>query len=216
MQHYKPGIETKNKILQAAKSCFYTCGYQKATVSKIAEIADVPQSLVAYYFKKDQLLQQVHADYIVMILNTIDEQVGGLIENILQRHLLMQQMQYLGIYSDEKNYSIYRYMVEHGLLSPRIFEIVDTYLLDSAKEFGVDIDPDTFRMYIAAQYGAHRELVRVYLKEFDPEKSKPLFYFTGTIALRLAGVSGSIIEKNISKAEVLLARIDMSKIRFLS
>ena len=213
--HYKTGLESRSRILQAAKSCFYENGYKKTTIAMIAERAEVPQSLVNYYFKKDALLLQIHEDYITSILRFVEEQVGNRLDNILQGHLLMQQIQQMGIYRDAKCAEVYRYMVDNGLLSPRLTEIVDTYLLGCIKEFGIDLSPERYRQYLVAQYGAHRELVRVYLRTYDPVESKRLFYFTGTISLRLAGVGEEMIEENIQKADRLLDEIDTSRIRFL-
>lgn len=215
MIHYKTGLESRNKILQAAKQCFYENGYKKTTIAMIAEMAEVPQSLVNYYFKKDELLLQIHEDYITSILRFVEEQVGDRLDNILQGHLLMQQIQQMGIYRDPKCVEVYRYMVDNGLLSPRLAESVDTYLLGCIKEFGIDLSPETYRKYLVAQYGAHRELVRVYVRTYDAAECKRLFYFTGTIALRLAGVREEIIEENIQKADRLLEQIDTSQIRFL-
>ena len=181
----------------------------------IAEAAEVPQSLVNYYFKKDALLLQIHEDYITGILRFVEEQVGQRLDNILQGHLLMQQIQQMGIYRDPRSVEVYRYMVDNGLLSPRLTEIVDTYLLGCVKEFGIDLPPEVYRKYLVAQYGAHRGLVRVCLREYDPVEGKRLFYFTGTIALRLAGVREEVLEENIRKADRLLEEIEISQFRFL-
>ena len=215
MIHYKTGLESRNRILQAAKECFYRNGYKKTTIAMIAELAEVPQSLVNYYFKKDELLLQIHEDYITAVLRLVEEKVGGRLDNILQGHLLMQQIQQMGIYQDPQGVEVYRYMVDNGLLSPRLVEIVDSYLLGCIKEFDIDLPPEIYRRYIVAQYGAHRELVRVYLREYDPVESKKLFYFTGTIALRLAGVREEVLAENIRKADCLLEEIDTSQVRFL-
>ena len=215
MIHYKTGLGSRNRILQAAKLCFYRAGYKKTTIAMIAEAAEVPQSLVNYYFKKDALLLQIHEDYITGILRFVEEQMGQRLDNILQGHLLMQQIQQMGIYRDPRSVEVYRYMVDNGLLSPRLTEIVDTYLLGCIKEFGIDLPPEVYRKYIVAQYGAHRELVRVYLREYDLVESKRLFYFTGTIALRLAGVREEVLEENIRKADRLLEEIEISQFRFL-
>ncbi len=181
----------------------------------IAEMVNMPHSLVAYYYKKNQLLTQIHEEYILGILSAIDRQVGDKLDNVLQRHLLLQQLQYQGIYSDERNHAIYQHMVDNRLLSPIITEIVDTYLLECIKEFGIDLPEEVWQQYIVAQYGAYRELIRVYLREYDLPTNRPLHYFSGTIALRLAGISEEIIAENVDKVEMLLTQMDMSQIRFL-
>lgn len=181
----------------------------------IAEMVNMPHSLVAYYYKKNQLLTQIHEEYILGILSAIDRQVGDKLDNVLQRHLLLQQLQYQGIYSDERNHEIYQHMVDNRLLSPIITEIVDTYLLECIKEFGIDLPEEVWQQYIVAQYGAYRELIRVYLREYDLPTNRPLHYFSGTIALRLAGISEEIIAENVDKVEMLLTQMDMSQIRFL-
>ena len=215
MNHYKSGLERKEKIIRAAKQCFYENGYKGTTIAMIAEMVNMPHSLVAYYYKKNQLLTQIHEEYILSILSAIDRQVGDELDNVLQRHLLLQQLQYQGIYSDERNHAIYQHMVDNRLLSPIITEIVDTYLLECIKEFGIDLPEEVWQQYIVAQYGAYRELIRVYLREYDLPTNRPLHYFSGTIALRLAGISEEIIAENVDKVEMLLTQMDMSQIRFL-
>lgn len=215
MNHYKSGLERKEKIIRAAKQCFYENGYKGTTIAMIAEMVNMPHSLVAYYYKKNQLLTQIHEEYILSILSAIDRQVGDKLDNVLQRHLLLQQLHYQGIYSDERNHAIYRHMVDNRLLSPLITEVVDTYLLECIKEFGIDLPEEVWQQYIVAQYGAYRELIRVYLREYDLPTNRPLHYFSGTIALRLAGISEEIIAENVDKVEMLLTQMDMSQIRFL-
>ena len=215
MNHYRSGLERKEKIIRAAKQCFYENGYKGTTIAMIAEMVNMPHSLVAYYYKKNQLLTQIHEEYILGILSAIDRQVGDKLDNVLQRHLLLQQLQYQGIYSDERNHAIYQHMVDNRLLSPIITEIVDTYLLECIKEFGIDLPEEVWQQYIVAQYGAYRELIRVYLREYDLPTNRPLHYFSGTIALRLAGISEEIIAENVDKVEMLLTQMDMSQIRFL-
>lgn len=215
LRHYKTGTERKDKIIKAAKQCFYEYGYKGTTIAMIAEAAGMPQSLVAYYYKKNQLLIQIYEEYILAILKAIDEQAGEALENVLQRHLLLLQLQYQGIYGDERNHAVYRYMMDNSLLSPAVNQIVDTYLLECIKEFGIDLPIEVCQQYIVAQYGAYRELVRVYLKEYHQPANGPLYYFGGTIALRLAGISEAVIAKNVEKVEQLLPRIDLSGIRFL-
>lgn len=215
MNHYKTGMERKEKIILAAKQCFYEYGYKGTTIAMIAERANMPQSLVAYYYKKNQLLTQIHEEYILAILKAIDEQAGEKLENVLQRHLLLLQLQYQGIYGDERNHAVYRYMMDNNLLSPMINRTVDDYLLECIKEFGIRLPTEVCRQYIVAQYGAYRELVRVYQKEYSLPTNRPLYYFSGTIALRLAGISEEVIAENVEKVEQLLTQIDMSGIRFL-
>ena len=215
MNHYKSGLERKEKIIRAAKQCFYENGYKGTTIAMIAEMVNMPHSLVAYYYKKNQLLTQIHEEYILGILSAIDRQVGDKLDNVLQRHLLLQQLQYQGIYSDERNHAIYQHMVDNRLLSPIITEIVDTYLLECIKEFGIDLPEEVWQQYIVAQYGAYRELIRVYLREYDLPTNRPLHYFSGTISLRLPGISEEIIAENVDKVEMLLTQMDMSQIRFL-
>jgi len=215
LTRYKRGEESRERILKAAKECFAVYGYKKTTVAMIASKVDVPQSLVTYYYKKDEFLSQIYEDYIMMVIEEIDRQVGQLLENSLQRHLLLMQVQYLGIYSDENSYAIYRYIVEKRPLSAKAIHAVDGSLMNCIRDFQIDLDQETFQMYISAQYGAHRELTQLHLPEYDPEKGRKLFYFTGTIALRLAGVSRQVIDENIRKADELLAQMELSHIRLL-
>jgi len=213
--NYKKGAESRRNILHSAKRVLYERGCKKATVDAIARDAQVPASLVAYYFKKDELLMAIYEDYVQTILDAISEQVGGLLDNNLQRHLLLVQIHTMGIYCDERNLNVFRHMVNNGITSRNVKLIVDSYLLKQIGDFELELTDDEFERMIVAQYGAHREIMRVYIKEYDPIISRRLLYFAATIALRLARVDHEIINANIEKADELLGKMDISGIRFL-
>ena len=42
MNHYKSGLERKEKIIRAAKQCFYENGYKGTTIAMIAEMVNMP------------------------------------------------------------------------------------------------------------------------------------------------------------------------------
>ena len=213
--NYKKGVESRRNILHSAKKKLYEHGYKKTTIDAIAKDAQVPASLVAYYFKKDELLTAVHEDYVQSILDAITEQVGSQLDNNLQKHLLLTQIHNMGIYSDEKNLNVFQYMVNHGITSQKVQRIVDSYLLKLIDDFELNLSEDEFERMIVAQYGANRELIRVYLKEYDPLPAKRLLYFAATIALRLAQLNHQVINANIEKTDELLEKMDISGIRFL-
>jgi len=93
--------------------------------------------------------------------------------------------------------------------------MVDSYLLKLIDDFGLGLTDDEFERMIVAQFGAHRELLRVYLKEYDPLVSRRLMYFAATISLRLAQLDHGILNANIEKTDELLGKMDISGIRFL-
>jgi len=56
----KKGIETRNRIINAAAECIATLGLEKASITAIAKRAHVPRSLVARYIpKKTDLLVNI-------------------------------------------------------------------------------------------------------------------------------------------------------------
>lgn len=213
MAKYKTGIESKKKILDSAKRLFYRHGYARTTIAMIAAEAGVPKGLIAYYYKKEQLLTAIHEAFVLSIFEAIRQQLGDDI-NPMQQHLLFLQLFGQVVYCDESNLALYRHIVDGDMMSPTIMELVDSSLMRAIGQFAGDIPPEECQMLITAQYGAHREIIRTYLTPSDPLKCRRLFFWTGTVAFRLAGVERAVIDDAIHAVDGLLDSFDNSAIHF--
>lgn len=215
MATYKKGIETKERIFQAAKKMFYEYGYKSATIEKIANEAKVPIGLVNYYFKKNDILTIVYTQFIANIKKTIDEQAAHLIENPLQRHVVFTRLFYTIMLSNSRNRELYKEIFNNQLVEADIDALIGDELMDIIRSFNIDITESIFRRLIIAEYGARRELLMDRYDVLDPERSKDFINFLATIAVRLAGVDIKLIMQNVRKAEEILKNVDISSVKFL-
>ncbi|MBR6800334.1 MAG: TetR/AcrR family transcriptional regulator [Eubacteriaceae bacterium] len=215
MATYKKGIETKERIFQAAKKMFYEYGYKSATIEKIANEAKVPIGLVNYYFKKNDILTIVYTQFIANIKKTIDEQAAHLIENPLQRHVVFTRLFYTIMLSNSRNRELYKEIFNNQLVEADIDALIGDELMDIIRSFNIDITESIFRRLIIAEYGARRELLMDRYDVLDPERSKDFINFLATIAVRLAGVDIKLIMQNVRKAEEILKNVDISGVKFL-
>lgn len=215
MPLYKKGIESENKIFQSAKKMFYEYGYKKTTIEKIAEDAEVPVGLVTYYFKKESILSRIYREYMHSVVNCIEEQVGDKLTNHLQKHLLISQIFYTCLISDERNKEVYREIFVHRLISDDIYQTITDNMTQIVEEFHLEVDEETFRQLEIAEFGARRELLSHSYDRPNLAGEREFFYFLSTIAARLAGILPKVIEENIEAADRLLKEIDVSAIKFL-
>ncbi|MBE6038649.1 MAG: TetR/AcrR family transcriptional regulator [Anaerofustis stercorihominis] len=215
MATYKKGIETKERIFQAAKKMFYEYGYKAATIEKIANEAKVPIGLVNYYFKKNDILTIVYTQFIANIKKTIDEQAAHLIENPLQKHVVFTRLFYTIMLSNSRNRELYKEIFNNQLVEADVNALIGDELMDIIRSFNIDITESIFRRLIIAEYGARRELLMDRYDVLDPERSKDFINFLATIAVRLAGVDIRLIMQNVRRAEEILKNVDVSDIKFL-
>lgn len=215
MATYKKGIETKERIFQAAKKMFYEYGYKSATIEKIANEAKVPIGLVNYYFKKNDILTIVYTQFIDNLKKAIDEQAAHIIENSLQRQIVFTRLFYTSMLSNARNRGLYKEIFINQLVEADANDLIGNDLMDIIRTFNIDITESIFRRLIVAEYGARRELLMDRYDVLDPERSKDFINFLGTIAVRLAGVDIKIIMQNVKKAEEILKVIDVSEVKFL-
>ncbi len=215
MATYKKGIETREKIFQAAKKMFYEYGYKNATIERIAATANVPIGLVNYYFKKNEILSIIYSQFLQGIKKTIDDQISSEIENPLQRHIVFTRIFYTIMLSNDNNRELYKEIFINQLVEADVNDLVGLDFMEIVRTFDIDITESIFRRLIIAEYGARRELLLDRYDRLDPEKSKDFINFLATISVRLAGVDIKLVMQNCRKADELLKKVDYSEVSFL-
>lgn len=66
MGNYQTGIESKEKILAAARKLFYEKGFKKTTLAEISRVSGANKAMVSYYFgNKDHLGLEIYHEYMV-------------------------------------------------------------------------------------------------------------------------------------------------------
>ncbi len=215
MATYKKGIETREKIFQAAKKMFYEYGYKNATIERIAATANVPIGLVNYYFKKNEILSIIYSQFLQGIKKTIDDQISSEIENPLQRHIVFTRIFYIIMLSNDNNRELYKEIFINQLVEADANDLVGLDFMEIVRTFDIDITESIFRRLIIAEYGARRELLLDRYDRLDPEKSKDFINFLATISVRLAGVDIKVVMQNCKKSDELLKKVDYSELSFL-
>ena len=213
---YANGILTKELIYQTARRLMYENGYKKTTYQMIAQKANVPVGLVNYHFKKQELLDKIYMDYLCQIQDFIAAQAEGLLDNELQAHMLQSNIMMTQIFRDSHILSFHLEVNESDLVPPAFHGAVRKKQVEILNYFHVDITPESYYWCAAAEYGARRELI-LQNKDVDINSSdfRRLLDLLPTIAVRIAGLSPAIIQKNQEKANRVFAGIDYSGIIML-
>lgn len=213
---YANGILTKELIYQTARRLMYENGYKKTTYQMIAQKANVPVGLVNYHFKKQELLDKIYMDYLCQIQNFIAAQAEGLLDNELQAHMLQSNIMMTQIFRDSHILSFHLEVNESDLVPPAFHGAVRKKQVEILNYFHVDITPESYYWCVAAEYGARRELI-LQNKDVDINSSdfRRLLDLLPTIAVRIAGLSPAIIQKNQEKANRVFAGLDYSGILML-
>ena len=213
---YANGILTKELIYQTARRLMYENGYKKTTYQMIAQKANVPVGLVNYHFKKQELLDKIYMDYLCQIQDFIAAQAEGLLDNELQAHMLQSNIMMTQIFRDSHILSFHLEVNESDLVPPAFHGAVREKQMEILNYFHVDITPESYYWCAAAEYGARRELI-LQNKDVDINSSdfRRLLDLLPTIAVRIAGLSPAIIQKNQEKANRVFAGLDYSGILML-
>ena len=213
---YANGILTKELIYQTARRLMYENGYKKTTYQMIAQKANVPVGLVNYHFKKQELLDKIYMDYLCQIQDFIAAQAEGLLDNELQAHMLQSNIMMTQIFRDSHILSFHLEVNESDLVPPAFHGAVRKKQVEILNYFLVDITPESYYWCAAAEYGARRELI-LQNKDVDINSSdfRRLLDLLPTIAVRIAGLSPAIIQKNQEKANRVFAGLDYSGILML-
>lgn len=215
MAVYKTGIESKRKIYETAKGLFYEYGFENTSVDAIAKKAGVPKGLVTYYYKKKEMLAFAYDEYLILMIEQVEAQLGKEIENSFQWHMLMLRLFYEEVYSDPKKFVNFEYLMRSNLISEKASGILYSRLLRQMNEFKLAVEPEIYVMYLGAHYGAYKEVVRRHLIPYNKELADKLIYDLAAIPLRMAGVSPKLITKNTEKVKVMIGKVDLSSICFL-
>ena len=212
---YANGILTKELIYQTARRLMYENGYKKTTYQMIAQKANVPVGLVNYHFKKQELLDKIYMDYLCQIQNFIAAQAEGLLDNELQAHMLQSNIMMTQIFRDSHILSFHLEVNESDLVPPAFHGAVRKKQVEILNYFHVDITPESYYWCAAAEYGARRELI-LQNKDVDINSSdfRRLLDLLPTIAVRIAGLSPAIIQKNQEKANRVFASLKQSRMTF--
>lgn len=208
--------ETQEKIFQAAGRYFYVKGFKDTTIEDIAKEVDIPKSLVSYYYKKNELMSEWILFLYKEILKEIERQVGHLLINHLQKHVVFTNIFYSIILNDERYLNVYKEVLLNNLIPIQGHQLIRDNKKRIIEELKLSISETMFQTVEIAEYAARKELFLQNYETLRYPDSLPLINFFATIAVRLAGVDAVIIDENVKYANRITDLVQRDEIWFLN
>lgn len=215
-------MESKNttqiKIYDSAKELFYINGYDDTSLKDIAEKAEVPISLITYYFKKKLLIaSQIYSDFLRAIKNKVNEFCKC--ENLtsaLLKCILMSCIIYDIILSNENNKKLYMQLKEknHSFYNFNK-EVTEEYFIEYIQEYGLSVPKQKIDLIINMNSLARCGFFDYYNKH---NLTLPLIETVDILESMvplMMGIPRSEIDKYLLKAQNILREIDYSDIKLL-
>lgn len=212
---YQKGIETRDKIVDAAKKIFYVHGYKNSTIKMITEEADVSLSAIPYYFKKkDEIVRVIYNTYLENIYAFVLENLTEQTDSYLM-HFYASKIYYRIIFGDKNNQ---RFYYEIGVTEPNYqltYPFIDAVYDNYAKDFNIPLTEMQRRLMRMTDGGARREVFyRYFNNQIDITVDDLIDYIT-SIAGTLIGIHISIAEKYGKKSTEFVNNLDYSHIILL-
>ncbi len=209
---------TQIKIYDSAKELFYMNGYDDTNLKEIAEKAEVPISLITYYFKKKLFIaSQIYSEFLTRIKDRINE--FCICENLtsaLLKCILMACLIYDIILGDENNKRFYMQLKEknHSFYNFNK-EVTEEYYLAYIQEYDLSISKQKIDLIITMNSVSRCGFFDYYNKH---NLKLPLIeivdVFESMVPLMM-GIPRSEIDKYLLQAQNILREIDYSDIKLL-
>ena len=210
------GQEKKELIYNNAKKLLYEVGYTNTTIKKIAEMTDVPVSLVHYYFKKkEQIIRSVYLDF----LNNIDLFLYGkkpeIFTNSILSHAVSSRIYYDIILNDPNNKRVYYEVLQsnsnYNVLDNYAYKIYQRYIADN----NVIITDELVKTYILMNFGARREfLIKYFEGEINLSVQEIVNVLNGLIP-RLFKLNHQFVDSLMLDSISIFNSLDYSELKFL-
>lgn len=208
--------DKKELIYTNAKKLFYEKGYKKTTIKEIAEISDVPISLVHYYFKKKhQIIQSVYFDFVNNIDFFLYKQKPAIFTNSILSHAVSSRIYYDLILNNPNNKRVYYEVLQdssnYKLLNKYAYKIYKQHLEDN----NVIISDELLKTYTIMNFGARREFFVQYF-EGDIELSVQEIVTTiNGLIPRLFKIDQHFIDSLMLDSISIFNSLDYSELKFL-
>jgi AcrR family transcriptional regulator len=212
---YPKGIETRDRIVEAAKKIFYKHGYKNSTLKMITDEAEVSLSAVPYYFsKKYQIVREIYNEFLENIYVFLKENISELPDSY-QMHFYATKIYYRIILGDSNNRRFYfevnnsepNYMLAY----PFIDRVYDNY----AKDFNIPLTEMQRQLMRMADGGGRREILYSYFNNMIDISIDDLCDYLTSLTGTLIGIHMLIAEKYAKKSTEFVNALDYSHIKIL-
>lgn len=212
----KKGQDKKELIYKNAKILLYEEGYTNTTIKKIAEISNVPVSLVHYYFKKkDEIIRNLYYDFTDNIDSFLYKQEPKIFTNSILSHAVTSRIYYDIILNNPKNKRVYYEVLQNNSNYSILNEYVYKVYLQYIKDNDVIISDELFKTYIFMDFGARREF---FIKYFEGEINLSIQEMVSAIngiIPRLFKVDQHFIDSLMFDSISIFDSLDYSELKFL-
>lgn len=212
----KKGEQTKEYIYYEAKKLFYELGYKSTTLSKIAEIAQVPIGLIPYHFtNKDTIVSLIYQELIDNIRNRLKEREDLNLDNSILFHAVVSRIYHQIILSDENNRRFYYEILQKKSNYKILNRVISQVYRDYMKDFQMVLAESDFQDIVHADFGARREFFLHHLGGKEPLDIQKMVTFANAIVPRLLRMNPVLVDNLMAQSLEVYQSVDFSDIKFL-
>ncbi|MFZ7132378.1 MAG: TetR/AcrR family transcriptional regulator [Eubacteriales bacterium] len=210
-------LSKEESILWAAKEEFYENGYDHGIIRNISDRANVPQSLVTYYFKtKQNLISRIYKDFFNNIEDLIDTYSGLNITNSLYKKIVLTYIYYDIILNDNKNRRFYMEVRKKISSNYKILhEASDKIMVKYIDDFNLSMTKFEFEIFMIMESAARRDFFIYYFEKDLDLTILEIVSILETVSPKLFGIDQDIINSYLLKGNKIVKEIDYSQLRFL-
>lgn len=218
MRKYKKGIETEQKIIDAARAFFRENGYNKTSVTEICESIGIMTGNASYYFPhKSDLGIRIFRDFMLEVLDYVENEFPT--ENTYFKYTLDLYICMLVELADSECCRFVKEVFERGFFTEYATtfagRFTPEYNMGSEKKF----TEQQMRKTIVANNAVYSSLVIDLIKESGGMPSRDEIIRTAWITTGIIGrIFGGDIDENhkvANRALEIVKRTDLSRFHFL-
>lgn len=204
-------------ILQAAKEEFYENGYDKGRIKNISVRANVPQSLITYYFNtKQNLISLIFKNFFNSISALIDSYPELNITNSLYKKIVLTHIYYDIVLNNDNNRRFFREVRKKLSSNYKILhEESDKIMLKYIEDFNLSITKFEFEIFMIMESAARRDFFLYYFEKDLNLAIEEIVNILEAVSPRLMGIDQNIINSYLLKGNKISKEINYSEIKFL-
>ncbi len=215
IKRYKKGIETRNSIIQASKTLFYTEGYDNTTVQKIADLASVNLGLLSYYFKtKNNIIRIIFGEFAESVENAVCD-VFNKESNLILFFMIKERIIYDIIFNDPKNSRFFKETLHKNIIDGIMEEYTLMNLQTVNQKHNLNLEEYSIKSFSALQVGgALNVLKKFYNQDIDIPQDQLINILIGCIP-KLFGIDHQTAMEYLEQSLEYQQKASFSDIKFL-
>ena len=210
--------KTKEKIYKCAKTLFYQNGYNGTNMEDIAKSADVPISLITYYFKKKILITaEIYSDFYRKITEraSVYFRHNNLTSSLLKQ-MMRSYMEYDIILNDSCNKRFYLQLREKNISFYSLNkQLVEKTFIEYIAEYGLSLSKQSVDIFIAMNSAARGCFFKYYEENNLNLPIIEVISILETVLPAMLGINRAEVDRILLNTQDIIKEIDYSDIKFL-